>query len=67
MSEFQLNYEKKELKTKYFSVGVILLALGFIGAVLAYIVDTERAAYANVIALTWITSIGIGSMFFYSN
>jgi len=64
MSEFQLNYEKKELKTKYFSVGVILLALGFIGAVLAYIVDTERAAYANVIALTWITSIGIGSMFF---
>lgn len=64
MSEFKFNYEKKELKTKYYNVGIILLALGFVGAVLAYLVDTERAAYANVIALTWITSIGIGSIFF---
>lgn len=63
MSEFEFKYEKKELKTKYYTFGLILILLGLIGAILAYAIDTERAAYANVIALTWITSIGVGAMF----
>lgn len=63
MSEFQFKYEKKELKTKYYTWGIILLIVGFIGALIGYFVDHERAAYANVIALTWITSIGVGAMF----
>ncbi len=63
MSEFQFKYEKKELKTKYYTWGIILLIVGFVGAVLGYFLDHERAAYANVIALTWITSIGVGAMF----
>lgn len=63
MSEFEFKYEKKELKTKYYTFGLILILLGLIGAILAYVIDTERAAYANVIALTWITSIGVGAMF----
>lgn len=63
MSELDFKYEKKELKTKYFKWGIILLAIGLLGGILSYFVDHDRAAFANVIALTWITSIGIGSMF----
>lgn len=63
MSEFDFKYEKKELKTKYYNWGLILIIIGLIGGIFGYIVDHDRAAYANVIALTWITSIGIGAMF----
>ncbi len=63
MSEFEFKYERKELKTKYFTWGIVLLIIGLVGGIFGYIVDNERAAFANVIALTWITSIGIGAMF----
>lgn len=63
MSEHEFKYQKKELKTKYYNWGIILLIIGLLGSIAAYVLDHHRAAFANVIALTWITSIGIGAMF----
>lgn len=59
----QINYERKPLPTKIFNIGLVLLAIGLLLAVLGYAVNPERAAFNGIIALMFIMSIGLGSLF----
>ncbi len=63
MSSTGIEYTKKELPAKLSRTGLILLLIGLISMAAAYYLEGERAAYNNVWILTFITSIGIGSLF----
>ena len=59
-----IKYQRKPLPEKLFKVGLILLVVGFVGVVLAYISNSARASFNLLVVFTWIASIGVGSMFF---
>lgn len=59
-----LTYQKKAFSKRTFNFGLILFTIGFIGVILAFIVNPVRASFNLVIVFAWITSIGVGSMFF---
>jgi len=63
MSSTGVEYTKKELPAKLSKTGIILLIIGLISITAAYYFEGERAAFNNVWILTFITSIGIGSLF----
>ncbi len=58
-----INYQRKELSSKLLKIGVLLLALGFIIALLGYVIDHERAAFNGIILLMFVMSVGLGSLF----
>jgi len=59
-----INYQRKPLPEKLFKLGLLLLVVGFVGVVLAYITNSARASFNLLVVFTWIASIGVGSMFF---
>ncbi len=63
MSSTGVDYTKKELPNKLSSTGLILLAIGLVSMIAAYYTNTQRAAFNNVWILTFITSVGVGSLF----
>ncbi len=63
MSSTGVDYTKKELPGKVSTTGVILLAIGILSLVIAYLSEPERAAFNNVWVLTFLTSVGVGSLF----
>lgn len=64
MSESKIIYSIKPLPGKLFSIGLIMLAIGILMMVAAYIIDPHRAAFNGIIAFMFMMSIGIGSLFF---
>lgn len=58
-----VDYQTKELPGKVRVTGISLFALGLIIVVLGYIIDPARSAFNNIILFTFLTSIGLGSMF----
>lgn len=62
-SNFNVEYNKKELPKFVQTVGFILLAIGLSGIFFAYSVDFLRSAYNNIIIFLFLLSIGVGSLF----
>lgn len=63
MSSTSVDYTKKELPKNLTSAGLVLFAVGLLVMVLAYFTDADRAAFNNVWILTFVTSLGLGSLF----
>lgn len=64
MSSSSVEYIKKELPAKVKTIGLGLFIIGLIIVVLGYLVDPTRSAFNNIIGLTFLVSIGVGSLFF---
>jgi hypothetical protein len=63
MSTSSIEYNKKELPSKIQTVGFGLLILGLVIVILGYIFEPTRSAYNNIVGLTFLISIGVGSLF----
>lgn len=63
MSSTNVEYTKKELPGNLTKTGIVLFLIGLLSLVAAYYTNHERAAFNNVWILTFITSIGLGSLF----
>jgi hypothetical protein len=64
MSSSSIEYTKKLMPTKIGTVGFILFTCGLALVVLGYFTDSDRSSYNNIIALSFLISIGVGSLFF---
>jgi hypothetical protein len=56
-----MEYQKKELPEKVNKVGWILTGVGLILVVLAYLVDTQRSVFDNLVIFMFLVSIAVGS------
>ncbi len=59
-----VSYSYRELPKKNFNFGLLFTLVGLIGIVLGYALEPERTSFNLIIVFTWLTSIGIGSIFF---
>ncbi|MBU2505305.1 MAG: quinol:cytochrome C oxidoreductase, partial [Bacteroidetes bacterium] len=59
-----VEYTQKQLPKKLSQVGIALLILGLVLSVAAYILEPVRSAFNNAIMLMFLSSIGVGSLFF---
>lgn len=65
-SETKIEYQKKEFSPKVKSIGAGLLVFGLILVLAGYFVNPARMTFNNVIGLTFLISIVVGSLFFVS-
>ncbi|MEW5843502.1 MAG: quinol:cytochrome C oxidoreductase [Bacteroidota bacterium] len=63
MSSSSVEYHKKELPSKVRTIGTALFAAGLIIVALGYAADPVRSAYNNIVGLTFLISVGVGSLF----
>ncbi|MCL4551770.1 MAG: quinol:cytochrome C oxidoreductase [Bacteroidetes bacterium] len=63
MSSSSVEYHKKELPSKVRTIGTALFAAGLIIVALGYITDPVRSSYNNIVGLTFLISVGVGSLF----
>lgn len=60
----QITYQKKELPKKIFNLGILLVIIGLLAIILGFIVNSARTSFNLLILMSWLASIGIGSLFF---
>lgn len=60
----QITYQKKELPKKIFNLGILLVIIGLLAIILGFIVNSSRTSFNLLILMSWLASIGIGSLFF---
>ncbi|MFZ5946384.1 MAG: quinol:cytochrome C oxidoreductase [Stygiobacter sp.] len=65
-SETKIEFQKKEFSPKVKSIGLFLFIIGLVLISAGYFVSPARMAYNNIIGLTFIISIVVGSLFFVS-
>ena len=63
-SEKVIEYNRKGFSPIFGKLGLVLLGIGLVLSILAYLSDPVRSAFNNVILLEFLTSIGLGSLFF---
>jgi len=63
-SEKVIEYSRKDLPSVVGKLGIVLFVIGMVLAVLAYMSDPVRSAFNNVILLEFLTSVGLGALFF---
>ncbi len=56
-------YQKKQIPKKIQTIGLALFLIGLITVGIGYITDTTRVAFNNIIIFSFLTSIGLGSLF----
>jgi len=66
ISSSTIEYQKKELPAKVRTIALGLLFFGLILVIAGYFVNPARMAFNNIIGLTFIVSIVVGSIFFVS-
>lgn len=66
ISSSTIEYQKKELPAKVRTIALGLLFFGLILVIAGYFVNPARMAFNNIIGLTFIVSIVVGSLFFVS-
>lgn len=59
-----VSYSYRELPKKNSNFGLLFTLIGLVGIVLGYALEPERTSFNLIIVFTWLTSIGIGSIFF---
>lgn len=62
-STHNVEYQKKELPGKIKTIGLVLFFIGLVGVVASYLTDSSRSAFNNIIMLSFLASIGLGSLF----
>jgi len=63
-SEKIIEYNRGELPPLFGKLGIILLGIGLVLSLLAYLSDPVRSAFNNIILLEFLTSVGLGALFF---
>ncbi len=63
-SENVIEYSRKGLPPIFGRLGIILFGIGLVLSILAYLSDPVRSAFNNIILLEFLTSVGLGSLFF---
>jgi hypothetical protein len=63
MSKIESGYIKRELPKNIGNVGLVLLVVGIILSILAYLTDPARAAFAYLTAFIFLICVGLGSLF----
>ncbi len=63
-SENVIEYSRKGLPPIFGRLGIILFGIGLVLSILAYLSDPVRSAFNNIILLEFLTSIGLGALFF---
>ncbi|VAX25151.1 Putative uncharacterized protein TTHA1760 [hydrothermal vent metagenome] len=63
-SEKVIEYSQKDLPPIFGRLGIVLFVIGIVLTVLAYMSDPVRSAFNNVILLEFLTSVGLGALFF---
>ncbi len=58
-----IEYQKKELPVKIQTIGLILFSIGLLAVIIGYLTDSTRIAFNNIIIFTFLTSVGLGSLF----
>ncbi len=58
-----IEYTKKKLPANWNKTGIVLFALGLILVILSFMTDVSRSSFNAVVFLTFLTSIGLGSLF----
>ncbi|MCX8010443.1 MAG: quinol:cytochrome C oxidoreductase, partial [Ignavibacteria bacterium] len=62
----KIEYKIKELPANFKKIAYLTLLLGFVLIVLSYLTDNARSSFNNILLLTLIASIGVGSLFMVS-
>ena len=63
MSPTDLNYQKKELPKNLNTIGFILLTIGVVLGIVAFMVDQTRASFNYLLSYTFLISIAVGALF----
>ena len=63
MVQSEFNYQKKELPSGLFKIGILLFIVGGILSLVGFFVDQERAVFSYLVTYMMIVSIGLGSLF----
>ena len=63
MVQSEFNYQKKELPSGLFKIGILLFIVGGILSLVGFFVDLERAVFSYLVTYMMIVSIGLGSLF----
>jgi uncharacterized membrane protein YczE len=63
MAQSEFNYQKKELPSGLFKIGLLLFIVGGVLSLIAFFVDQERAVFSYLVTYMMIVSIGLGSLF----
>jgi len=63
MSSSEFTYQRKDLPASISKIGMILLVIGVVLGVLAFLVDHSRALFNYLVAFTFMISIGVGALF----
>jgi hypothetical protein len=63
MSQSNSNYVKKDLPASLQKIGLVLIAIGIIGGIGAFILNAEQAAFNYLLGFMFLMSIGVGALF----
>jgi uncharacterized membrane protein len=63
MSQSNSNYVKKDLPASLQKAGLVLIAIGIIGGIGAFILNAEQAAFNYLLGFMFLMSIGVGALF----
>ena len=66
MSKNDSGYVKRALPQKFLTIGFVLLGIGLVLGIIAYIVDPQRASYSYLTSFMFLISVGVGSLFLVS-
>ncbi len=66
MSNNDSGYIKRALPQKFLNTAYVLLGIGVIFGIIAYIIDPQRASYSYLTSFMFIISLGVGSLFLVS-
>jgi hypothetical protein len=65
MSEHtEILYQKKSLPKKLLNLGLVFLFIGLLGTIIGFAVDSTRISFNLIVLMTWLTSVGVASLFF---
>ena len=63
MSDYKLNYVKKELPRSLGRAAIAIMSLGALLVILAFVIDPSRASFNSIINFMFVLSIGLGTLF----
>jgi len=66
MSQTDFKYQKKELPKSLYRIGFLLLTIGVVLGVVAFMVDQTRASFNYLLSYTFLVSISVGALFLIS-
>jgi hypothetical protein len=66
MPQNDSGYVKKPLPKRFLNTAYVLLGIGLVSGIVAYIIDPQRASYSYLTSFMFLISLGVGSLFLVS-